>query len=221
MEILQWISCNYYQLSSFFSVIQFLGEILTNCCMQLCNATDQSDHHQGVLDFGLANVKANAHGALIAFSPDLRGSHCWQVSITTTSIWNFYGNILFNCLDFPFVDPTAATLIFMVKNYSHIIKGLPVPALITRPTRRTISVRTTRTAEQDRTRNSVSGTIITKTTISSSVSCFFLWQSLFYPKLLLKFTHSMHIRRLGALLTSTGLTRSTVLRLSRDLSTWI
>ena len=99
--------------------------------------------------------------------------------------------------------------------------GLPVPALITRPTRRTISVRTTRTAEQDRTRNSVSGTIITKTTISSSVSCFFLWQSLFYPKLLLKFTHSMHIRRLDALLTSTGLTRSTVLRLSRDLSTWI
>ena len=115
MKILQWISCNYYQLSSFFSVIQFLGEILTNCCIQLCNATDQSDHHQVVLDFGLANVKANAHGALIAFSPDLRGSHCWQVSITTTSIWNFYGNLLFNCLDFPFADPTAATLIFMVK----------------------------------------------------------------------------------------------------------
>ena len=71
MEILQWISCNYYQLSSFFSVIQFLGEILTNCCMQLCNATDQSDHHQVVLDFGFANVNAKAHGALIAFSPDL------------------------------------------------------------------------------------------------------------------------------------------------------
>ena len=149
MKILQWISCNYYQLSSFFSVIQFLGETLTNCCIQLCNATDQSDHHQVVLDFGLANVKANAHGALIAFSPDLRGSHCWQVSITTTSIWNFYGNLLFNCLDFPFADPIAATLIFMVKTTARAssnVKGLPAPALTTRPTRRTTSVWTTRTA---------------------------------------------------------------------------
>ena len=53
-------------------------------------------------------------------------------------------------------------------------------------------------------RNPDSGAIFTKTAISSSVSCFFLWQSLFYPKLLLKFTHSTHTRRLDALLSVTG-----------------
>ena len=150
MKILQWISCNYYQLSSFFSVIQFLGEILTKLLHSTLQRHWSVRPSPGGPRLRPRQRQSQRPRRTHRLQPDLRGSHCWQVSITTTSIWNFYGNLLFNCLDFPFADPTAATLIFMVKkNYSHIIKGLPAPALTTRPTRRTTSVWTTRTAEQD------------------------------------------------------------------------